>query len=219
MKNVFLALVAVLAVTACSHSNTSTESSSSSSAASPEPSPTNVIGFPLFAESTVLASKVWSENTGSQKYAGVEVIASTPASLDKLGDWIHGLSASPPQGYTISASGSGVESARARAAKMGVDFQVFDHMVDGKRHALIVLAIDPATFDRQAGPMLGALDKYKMLPQSFRDPIDAQVKARTGFTVSEALAPNTPIGAAVAAVQQLRSTGSRGVVLVDGTRQ
>lgn len=219
MKKSFFAVVAMLAVAACSQSNTSTQTGSTAAPGSPEPSPTNATGFPLFAESTVLASKVWSEKTQAQHYAGLEVVASTPATLDKLGVWIKGLSTNPPAGYSVAASGSGVESAHARAAKMGVDFQVFDHQVDGKHHATIVLAIDPAVFDRQAGPMLGALDKYKMLPQALRDPIDAQVKARTGFTVSEALSPNTPIGAAVAAVNQLRSTGQRGVVLVDGAKQ
>jgi hypothetical protein len=83
---------------------------------------------------------------------------------------------------------------------------------------LIVLAVDPALFDQKAGPVLSALNQYKKLPQAFRDPIDAQVKSRTGFTASDALSPNTPIGAAVAAVAELRSSGQRGVVLVDGTR-
>ncbi len=218
MKKLFLATVAVLAVAACSQSNTSTKTGATA-AGSPAPAPTNVTGFPLYAESTVLASKVWKENTGSEHFGGVEVVASSPATLDALGAWLHGLSASPPPGYTVAASGNGIEVARARAAKMGVDFQVFDHNVNGKHHALIVLAIDPSTFDRKAGPVLGMISKYKMLPQSLRDPIDQQVKARTGFTVSEALSPNTPIGAAVAAVDQLRSTGSRGVVLVDGTKE
>lgn len=216
MKNVLVAVLLFAAVTACSQS-TQSQSGSQNSSAAPSPAPTNATGFPLYAESTVLASKAWSESTGSQRYSGLEVVAQTPASLDQLKTWLKGVSASPPPGYSVAASGSGVDEAHARARAMGVDFEVFEHTVNGKRHALIVLAVDPATFDQKAGPVLGMLGRYKMLPQSFRDPIDAQVKARTGFTVSEALSPNTPIGAAVAAVDQLRSSGQRGVVLVDGS--
>ncbi|HET9030217.1 MAG TPA: hypothetical protein VFN49_08570 [Candidatus Aquilonibacter sp.] len=215
MKHLIPAVLLAASLAACSQS-----SQSQSGSASPQPSPTavatNATGFPLYAESTVLASKGWSENTGSQHYAGLEVVAQTPASLQQLATWLKGVSANPPSGYSVAASGSGVDEAKARARAMGVDFQVFEHTVNGKRHALIVLAIDPATFDRKAGPMLGMLGRYKMLPQALRDPIDAQVKSRTGFTVSEALSPNTPIGAAVGAVEQLRSSGQRGVVLVDG---
>lgn len=218
MKKQLFALTAVLAITACSQSNQSSQSGSSASSA-PQPTPTNATGFPLYAESSVLTSKAWSENAGSRHYGGVEVVAQTSASLDQLNTWLHGVSASPPPGYVVAASGSGIADARSRARAMGVDFQVFDHQVAGKHHAMIVLAIDPAVFDRKAGPVLGMLGRYKMLPQSLRDPIDAQVKSRTGFTVSDALAPNTPIGAAVAAVEQLRSTGERGVVLVDGSKE
>lgn len=215
MKNLLPAVLLVAAVTACSQS-TQSQSGSTASQASPSPAATNATGFPLYAESTVLASKEWSENTGTQRYSGLEVVAQTPATLAQLNTWLKGVSSSPPPGYTVAASGSGVDEAHARARAMGADFQVFEHTVNGKRHALIVLAVDPQVFDQKAGPVLGMLNRYKMLPQALRDPIDAQVKARTGFTVSEALAPNTPIGAAVAAVDQLRSSGQRGVVLVDG---
>ncbi len=212
MKNVLLAALMLAAVTACSQST----QSQSAGAQSPSPAATNPTGFPIYAESTVLASKAWSENNGSQHYTGLEVVAQTPATMSQLNTWLKSLSANPPSGYSVAASGSGVEEAHTRARAMGVDFQVFEHSVNGKRHGLIVLAVDPMVFDQKAGPVLSALNQFKKLPQAFRDPIDAQVRARTGFTASEALAPNTPIGAAVAAVDQLRSSGQRGVVLVDG---
>ena len=216
MKNVLLAALMLAAVTACSQSTHS--QSQSSTAASPSPAATNPTGFPLYAESTVLASKAWSQNSGSQHYSGLEVVAQTPATMSQLNTWLKSVSANPPPGYSVAASGSGLDEAHARARAMGVDFQVFEHSVDGKRHGLVVVALDPIVFDQKAGPVLNALTQYKKLPQMFRDPIDSQVKARTGFTVSDALEPNTPIGAAVAAVDQLRSSGQRGVVLVDGTR-
>ena len=204
------------AVTACSQSTPS--QSQNSTAESPSPAATNPTGFPLYAESTVLASKAWSQNAGSQRYSGLEVVAQTPATMNQLNTWLKSVSDNPPAGYSIAASGSGLNEAHSRARAMGVDFQVFEHSVDGKRHGLIVLAIDPSVFDQKAGPYLSALNQYKRLPQAFRDPIDAQAKARTGFTISDALAPNTPIGAAVAAIDELRSSGQRGVVLVDGAR-
>ncbi|MBV8637310.1 MAG: hypothetical protein JO322_04445 [Candidatus Eremiobacteraeota bacterium] len=220
MKNVLPALLLLAAVTACSQSTQSQSSQSQSSTAeSPSPAATNPTGFPLYAESTVLASKAWSQNTGSQHYSGLEVVAQTPATMSQLNTWLKSVSDNPPSGYSVAASGSGLEEAHARARAMGVDFQVFQHTVNGKRHGLIVAAVDPTLFDEKAGPVLNALNQYKKLPQVFRDPIDAQARARTGFTVSDALEPNTPIGAAVEAVNELRSSGERGVVLVDGTRQ
>lgn len=217
MKNVLLAAIILAAVTACSQSTQS--QSQGSTAPSPSPAATNPTGFPLYAESTVLASKVWSQNSGSQHYTGLEVVAQTSATMNELNTWLKSITANPPPGYSVAATGSGLEEAHSRARAMGLDFQVFQHTVNGKRHALIVVALDPPIFDQKAGPVLNALTQYKKLPQMFRDPIDAQVRARTGFTASDALAPNTPIGAAVAAVDELRSSGQRGVVLVDGTHQ
>ncbi len=219
MKNVLPVVVLLLAaVTACSQSTQSKSSSQSSTAQSPSPAASNPTGFPLYAESTVLASKAWSQNSGSEHYSGLEVVAQTSATMSQLNTWLKSLAANPPSGYSVAVSGSGVEEAHSRARAMGIDFQVFEHTINGKRHGLIVAAIDPTLFDEKAGPVLGALNQYKKLPQAFRDPIDSQVRARTGFTVSDALAPNTPIGAAVAAVDELRSSGQRGVVLVDGAR-
>ena len=101
---------------------------------------------------------------------------------------------------------------------MGLDFQVFSRTDQGKNRELVVVVLDPTTFETKAGPMLSLIDKYSMLPQSLRDPIDAQVKARTGFTVSQALDPSQPIGAALAAARTLRDSGQRGVVLVDAIK-
>jgi hypothetical protein len=57
------------------------------------------------------------------------------------------------------------------------------------------------------------------LPKAFRDPIDQQAKRQTGFTISEATDPDTPIGAAVAALSQLRDFGGRGIVIIDAVKQ
>ena len=216
MNRAFAAAAVALCLTACSQSGGS--SSSSSPSASPTAQATNPIAFPLYAPSTLISSRSWIQRVGGDAARGQEVIAESPATLDQLTDWIHGLSARPPNGYVVSASGSGMETARRHAQELGVDFQVFTHDVDGKTHALIVVALDPSEFETKAGPVLGWIDKYEMLPKSFREPIDAQARDRTGFTVSQALDVSTPIGAALAAARTLRNSGERGLVLIDAVK-
>ncbi len=155
---------------------------------------------------------------GSTILRGKEVVAETNATMAELGKWVKDLGTKPPAGYTL-ASATGVEQARPRAQAMGVDFQSFTHVENGKQHAVIVVAIDPVTFNEKAKPILGLISKYKMLPQMLRDPIDAQVKAKTGYAVSESLSPSTPIGAALAAADELKNSGQRAIVIVDGAKE
>jgi len=215
-----LAAIALLAlVTGCSQSGQSTSQSSPEAAgASASPAAVNSTGFPLYQNSTVIASHDFRQKAGSQMVSGTEVIAQNPATIEQLGEWIKGLSTTPPAGYTVAVESSSVEVGRAKARALGVEFQVFTHEVAGKKRAIVVLAVDPKTFDAKAGSVLSYIGKFKMLPQSFKDTIDAQAKARTGYTVSDMLDPNTPIGAALAAVNALNESGNRGVVLIDGTK-
>ncbi|HVA28568.1 MAG TPA: hypothetical protein VNF68_10330 [Candidatus Baltobacteraceae bacterium] len=217
-----LATLALLAlVTGCAQSGQSNAQSSAqspASGASAAPVPTNPTDFPLYQNSAVIAARDFSEKADAQTVSGTEVIAENPATLAQLGEWIKGLSSAPPAGYAVAVEGSGVEIGRTKARALGVEFQAFTHVVGGKKHATIVLAVDPKTFDAKAGFVLSSIGKFKMLPQSFKDAIDAQAKNRTGFTVSEMLDRNTPMGAALAAVQTLNDAGDRGVVVIDGTK-
>jgi len=215
-------LAAALAVTVagCGQSKqAASEATPSAAAASPVAQGTNPTDFPLYTDAALVTSKSWHVTSSGKSYAGTEIVAKTPASLQQLGTWIEGLSKAPPAGYTVTSSGSSVDAARRRAAEYGIDFQGFSHQVGGKTHELIVLAIDPQTFDARAGSALSMLDRYALLPQSMRDAIDNQVKSHTGYTVTDMLNPDTPIGAAVSAVKQLRDSGQRGVVVVDAARQ
>jgi hypothetical protein len=81
------------------------------------------------------------------------------------------------------------------------------------------MVVDPQTLDEKAGPMLGLIGRFKHMPSMLRDPIDAQAKRQTGFSITEATNPDTPIGAAVAALDQLRDFGGRGIVLIDAVKQ
>ena len=77
----------------------------------------------------------------------------------------------------------------------------------GKRNGVVVMVVDPQTLDEKAGAMLGLIGRFKHMPRMLRDPIDAQAKKQTGFSITEATNPDTPIGAAVAALDELRDFG------------
>jgi hypothetical protein len=212
MKRALASAALVLLTAGCSQSAQSTSSS-------PSPQVSNSLGFPLYADSTVIVARTWRQAAGSRTLQGKEVIAESTASLDQLSAWLDQISTNPPSGYSVAASGSGVDSAHRRSKALGVDFQVLTHDVDGTPRALIVVVLDPALFERKAGPVLDLIDKYSMLPQSFRDPIDQQAKERMGFTIGQVLDPSQPIGAALAAARALRDSGQRGEVLVDAAKE
>ena len=228
MKRI-IALVAIALLAACS----SSKSTQSTSEVTPGPAGTNSTGFPLYDGSTVIASRDWTQSVtnataatekgvfsqGAGTYAGHDVIAHTPATVAQLRAWLDGMEKSPPAGYSAAVTGTGMQEARSRAQAYGLDFDVFQKDEAGKRHHLVVIAIDPAILQTKAGPMLGFVNKYRMLPQSLRDPLDAQAKQRTGFSISDALSPDTPIGASLGALDQLRESGDRGIVIVDASKQ
>jgi hypothetical protein len=228
MKFLPLAGLAVaLALAACSSAN---HGGSSDKATSP---PSNPIDFPLFDGATVLSTHAWRETIaarpgvgdnavftqGKGTYDGHDVVAGTQALMPSLEDWLHDLEAHPPAGYTVAMQSDTVDAVRSHTRDLGVDFVVFQRTENGKQAGLVALAIDPDTLNAKAGPMLGAIGKFKLLPRSLRDSIDVQAKKQTGFTISEASDPNTPIGAAVSALAQLRDFGGRGVILIDAVKQ
>jgi hypothetical protein len=220
-------LAALLVPVACSGG------SGSGGSATPSPQASNSIAFPLFDGSAVLSAHDFKQvvspqgkgglndmlGQGAGTYDGHEVVAGTLAVMPALEGWLHDLQDHPPAGYTVAASGSSVDAIRARTRDMGLDFAVFQNTVNGKTHGVVVLAVDPKLLDQKAGPVLGMIGKFKLLPQSLRDPIDAQTKKQTGFTVTELTQPNTPIGAAVDSIDQLRTFGGRGIVMIDATKQ
>lgn len=77
------------------------------------------------------------------------------------------------------------------------------------------MAVDPDLLQRKAGFMLSAINRFRYLPAFLRAPIDAQVREQTGFTVSDAIDPMTPIGAAIDALGRLNGAKARGVIFID----
>jgi hypothetical protein len=228
----YLAVAVLLGVAACSGGGGGNRSGGGSSTGA-SPTATNSVDFPLFDGASVLSSREWHQTItsrpgvgdnavfrqGAGTYDGHDVVAGTQALMPSLEAWLHDLDAHPPAGYTSALQGTGVEAVRAHTRDLGVDFAVFEGGTNGKKHGIVVLAVDPQMLDAKAGPMLGMVGKFKLLPQSLRDSIDAQAKKQTGFTISEATNPDSPIGAAIGALGQLRDFGGRGVVLIDAVKQ
>lgn len=202
-------------------------------AGQPSPQATNPVSFPLFDGAEVLSSRAWHEtissrpgvadsallSQGAGTYDGHDVVAGTQAMMPSLEAWLRDLDAHPPNGWTSAMSGNGVDAVRDHTREIGIDFAVFERPENGKQHGVVVLAVDPQTLDEKAGPMLGMIGKFKLLPQTLRDSIDGQAKKQTGFTVTELTNPDTPVGAAIAALDQLRDFGGRGIVIIDATKK
>jgi hypothetical protein len=213
-------------LTACS-------SAGHGSAAGSSASTSNPVAFPLFSGSEVLSSRGWHTtiskkpgladsavlSQGAGTYDGHDVVAGTQALMPVLESWLANLSANPPPGYAVAMTGNGVDAVRTHTRVLGIDFVAFEGTDTAKKHGVVVMVVDPQTLDEKAGPMLGLIGRFKHVPSMLRDPIDAQAKKQTGFSITEATNPDTPLGAAVAALDQLRDFGGRGIILIDAVKQ
>jgi hypothetical protein len=92
-------------------------------------------------------------------------------------------------------------------------------MEAGKRHGVVVMVVDPQVLNDKAGSMLQLISRLKYAPKIFRDPINAQIKRQTGLTLDDVTNPDTPVGAAIAALSELQDFGGRGIVLIDAVKQ
>jgi hypothetical protein len=226
MRSCLAALAAAAMMAACSSAN-------HASGSGPSPQATNPVAFPLFDGAEVLSTRAWRTTIakrpgiadsavlaeGAGTYDGHDVVAGTQAFMPVLESWLQGLSGDPPSGYRVAVSGNSIEAVRTHTRELGVDFVAFEDVEQGKRHGVVVMVVDPQTLDERAGPMLGLIGRFKHVPSMLRDPIDAQAKKQTGFSITEATNPDTPIGAAVAALDELRDFGGRGIVLIDAVKQ
>jgi hypothetical protein len=199
-----------------------------SNASRPRPALVNPIAFPLYRNSDVLTVRSWHRTltpgeraalgvTGpsGDAYSGHEVLAATVDSFDDVTTWLQGLNNLPPDGYRVAVWGSGVDEARMNARNMGVDFDIFMRKERGVPHDVVVIAVDPDLVQRKAGIMISLLSRFKSIPPFLRSAVDAQAKAQTGFTVSDAIDPATPLGIAFDSLERLHDAHARGVILVD----
>jgi hypothetical protein len=137
-------------------------------------------------------------------------VAGTQAFMPALESWLGDLTATPPSGYSVAVRSNTLDTVRTHTRDLGFDFQVFTDVENGKRHGLVAIIVDPQTLDEKAGPMLGLIGRIKNMPQ---------VRQQTGFSLSEAASPDTPLGAVIGSIGQLRDFGGRGIVLVDAVKQ
>lgn len=217
-------LLAALALAACSSNQ---HSSSQPTAA---PSIANPMDFPLYKDARVVATHDFTQtvNTtangthgelmshGNGTYKGREVIASTSASFSEVSAWARGLDEHPPSGYTATVNST---QAHSEANRFGIDYATFQRTQQGKTTNVLVVVMDPAKVSMRVGPVLSLISTYKKLPDAMRAPIDEKVKAQTGMTVSEATSPDSPVGAALAALEDLQHSNARGIVVLDAAKQ
>jgi len=197
-----------------------------------QPSIASSIDFPLFPGSRILVSKDYTQvvNTtgapaggilmgGNGKYKGNEVIAASPASFVQVRAWLHGMRAKTPPGYT-NVQVTSTADARATLQRYGMDFAIFQKAGPAKEPTgLLVLVMDPAHVTKSLGPALNLITRYRSLPDFAKKPIDDQVKAQTGFSVSEALQPDSPLGTALDALGQFSHSDQRAVIMVNAQKQ
>jgi len=234
-----LIVTAALTLAACSGNAGSSSGQNAGGAASvaasgAPASDVNPTDFPLIEGATILGTKNFSQTVdtsqldtggaafaqGSGTYAGEQVIAKSDKSLDELAAWLAAQTKTPPAGYiAVTASGAQIDRAHAMAKKYGIDFAAFTKTAGGKKHGVLLIAMDPSGLDQKLGPAIGLIEKYSSLPAMLRGPIDAQLKTRVGMSASEMLDPGSPLGAALAAYDDVKSTDQRALVLVDAAKQ
>jgi hypothetical protein len=221
--------VAVLAVaaflTACTAQQNSGPSAASTAAIR------NPLDFPLYPQASVLSAREFTQNiqaqtsstnsvfaAGNGTYSGHEVVASTPASFTDLSDWVEKVASAPPSGYTAVETGSNPQE-RTQALRYGIDYALFQKKTGNHTRGVLLIVMDPQRVNERFGAVLGMISRYRSLPAVMRAPIDNEAKARIGMTLSEATAPESPIGAALAALNQLQNKDARGIVVVDAAKR
>lgn len=198
--------------------------------ATPAPALHNPLDFPLYPSASLISSKSFTQvvhadtasgdsvfSEGNGKYAGHEVIASSDASFDALSAWVERLNSAPPAGYSPLEDQSNPQQ-QADAQRNGLDYAVFKRKSGASTRGVLVIVMDPRRVNKRFGMILGMIDKYKSLPAMFRTPIDTEAKARFGMTITQATQPDSPIGAALAALGELEHKNARGIVVVDAQK-
>lgn len=197
-----------------------------------QPGPaTNPINFPLISGSRVLVAKAfkqdihatnYSNNTvikeGSGTYVGNEVIAGSSASFGALQTWLKDQYAKPPAGYQPSPDLKANQQ-NETARSFGVDGRGFERTEAGKKVSLLVVVMDPARVSGRLGPALALIRRYRDMPEFMRSPIDKQVKDQTGFSVTEMLQPDSPLGLALDALGEFSHTNERAIMMLDAHKQ
>lgn len=226
-----VAFAAALALAACSgNSGSATRPGASAATVA---TPANPTGFPLYVGSEIVATKEFTQKIdassvraaggafpqGPGTYVGHQAIAKTDATMAQLSSWLTDAMKAPPQGYSVPPQRAEMAEARARAASFGIDFASFVKDENGTKVGFLVIAMDPNMLDRKLGPAIGLLDNFRSMPEMLRGPIDKQVQARIGITATQALDPASPLGAALAAYDAVKSSNERAIVVLNASKE
>lgn len=226
-KRCFLALAAAMLLAAgCSSGRNSNQ------AASPPPSLHNPLDFALYPGASAVSEHAFTQNVvvqnapgsqsifsaGSGTYSGHEVIAASDASFGQLSSWVDHLANSPPSGYTALETGQNPQE-QSQALQYGLDYAVFKKKEGAHARDVLVLVMDPQRVNQKFGRILGMIAKYRALPAIMRAPIDNEARARFGMSITDATQPDSPIGAALAALDQFEHRSSRGIVVIDAVKR
>ena len=227
----FAAVALILGVLcACSGGSGTTNQGTQATRTAP-PSLPNPVDFPLEPGARVLSAKNFTQVVnasdasyngvlmqGNGTYAGNEVIAASPESFDALRAWLAAQISKPPGDYKLQTANN-VNDARATVQRYGLDFAAFQHTKGGKPQGLLVLVMDPASVTKKLGFALSLVAQYRNLPDTLKAPIDARIKAQTGFSATELTQPQSPIGIALDAINDFSHSNQRAIVLVSAQKQ
>ena len=187
--------------------------------------PTNPLPIAFPATAKVLNVSRWSQDFKSVppsltgiieapgRYAGRQVIASSPESFAKTDAWLQGLAGHLPPGYHEISS----HRFSMHLQDLGIDSAAF---TGGKSTGIVAVAIDVKRFRSKVGLVLGLLKDYSAIPGFMRAPLDKKIEAQTGVSPAELLEPTTPVGSAVAALRMVAhdTTGRTAIVLFDASK-
>ncbi len=231
MRRLFILLACSVLAACGSGGNASRTNSSASSApagsmpTSSAKSPINPLPIAFPSSAKVLNVSHWAQDFKSVppsltgvieapgRYAGRQVIASSPESFAKTDAWLQGLAGHLPPGYREISS----RHFSMHLQDFGIDTAAF---ADGKSTGIVAVAIDVKQFRSKVGLVLGLLKDYSAIPEFMRAPLDKKIQAQTGLSPADLLQPTTPIGSAVAALRMVAhdTTGRTAIVLLDAKK-
>ena len=83
---------------------------------------------------------------------------------------------------------------------------------------VMIIIMDPKQVADHLGATLDVLDQYEKMPAFLRGGIDATMKKQAGFSASDLMNTNTPMGMIVFATRNWKTEDSRAIILVDAQR-
>ncbi len=150
-------------------------------------------------------------------YRGHEVIAETSASMAQLKTWLRALKSAPPQGLRDTTGSSSSRSKDDSGMNVNSDSGAKFDSPAGDR-TVFVFTADPRKIRQQMGPAFALFDSYGAVPGVLRAPIDDQARKQFGYSVTEMLDANSPVGAAIATLKRLQDKDRRAILIIDESK-